>query len=103
MMKIIIDTEAVLLFASGFREIKADLHYEMMRISQLIMSLEGEWKGDAQKAFFKNFVYAIKQYEELEKICDELAEILDISANLYAKIDNEIKLKIQNSEEELLW
>lgn len=66
----------------------------MKQIEQFVYSMEGEWQGDAQRAFAGKILYIKEQFQPLFRFLQELTELLKIQAELYEEQEDNIRKKL---------
>ena len=72
-----------------------ELRNQMEQIEMLILSLNGDWQGDAERAFAGRILYVKNQFDHIFQFFDDYAELLKKLAAEYEESDKEISSKIQ--------
>ena len=72
-----------------------ELRNQMEQIEMLILSLNGDWQGDAERAFAGRILYVKNQFDHIYQFFDDYAELLKKLAAEYEENDKEISSKIQ--------
>ena len=73
--------------------LKTDLMRTMEEIEILILSVNGAWQGDAERAFAEKILYVKRQFAEIASFFDDYAALLKGIAYDYERVDNELASK----------
>lgn len=95
-MKIMVDADRMHSIASDIRTTTDTLRYNMDSIERLVYSMDGEWKGDAERAFASKIVYVRNEFREVERFFVEYASLLERFAEEYIRHEDEVTAKLRN-------
>ena len=82
--------------ANKMRKYKRDQENYMNKIRRIVNDLDGNWKGDAQKAFVAKFQSMESVYKQFGDVLEQYADLADKAANEMQTVDNNIKRQLQN-------
>ena len=94
-MKINIVPDKLQSNASEILFLKDELCSQMEQIESLILSLNGDWQGEAEKAFASRILYVKSQFSHISQFFEDYANLLKDFSVKYEENDNDISLKIQ--------
>lgn len=94
---IIITPDSLRQHASRVRGYRADHDSVISQLTNLINSLEGEWKGDAQQALYDEFHAMEPTFRAFSELLGRFAETMDIDANELEAKDQELATRTHNS------
>ena len=95
-MKILVDAERMQIVSTEMRTTIDTLRYNMNSMEVLVNSLNGEWQGDAEKAYASRMMYVRREFKEVEKFFEEFATFLSQFSEDYMRHEDELATKIQN-------
>lgn len=79
------------------RGLKNELTQTMEQIELLILSVDGAWQGDAEKAFAEKILYVKNQFSHIAAFFEEYATLLDQFSREYQRQESDIASKINLS------
>ena len=95
-MKITVDADRMHSAAAEIRTTVDTLRYNMDTMELLVNSLNGEWQGDAERAFASKIVYVRNEFKEVEQFFREYASLLERFAEEYIRHEDEVTAKVRN-------
>ena len=95
-MKITVDADRMHSMASEIRTTVDMLRYNMDTMEILVHSLNGDWQGDAERAFASKIVYVRREFKEVEQFFTEYASLLERFAEEYIRHEDEVAAKVRN-------
>ena len=96
-MDIQVNTNALADRSFRIRDLKNELNQTMEHIELLVLSVNGSWQGDAEKAFAEKILYVKHQFSHITAFFEEYAALLDSFAVNYDRQDGDIASKINLS------
>lgn len=78
------------------RKYKRDQENYMNKIRRIVNDLDGNWKGDAQKAFVSKFQSMESVYKQFGDVLEQYADLADKAANEMQTVDNNIKRQLRS-------
>ena len=93
-MNIQVDTSQLVEKSNEIRTLKADLLNTMEQIEILVLSVNGGWQGDAERAFSEKILYVKKQFANIATFFDDYAELLKAFAYTYEQQETDLSSKI---------
>jgi len=82
--------------ANKMRKYKRDQENYMNKIRRIVNDLDGNWKGDAQKAFVAKFQSMESVYKQFGDVLEQYADLADKAANEMQTVDNNIKRQLRS-------
>ncbi len=95
-MKIAVDTDRMRSACAGIRYLTETLHSNMDSIEYLVTEMNGDWQGDAARAYAGKIVYVRREFAEMERFFEEYATLLDRFVSEYQRQEEELTAKIRN-------
>lgn len=95
-MKITVDADRMLGISGEIRSTVDILRNNMDTMELLVNSLNGEWQGDAERAYASRLVYVRREFREVERFFEEYASLLGRFAEEYTRHEEELASKIRN-------
>ena len=95
-MKIAVDADRMHSMAGEIRTTVDALRYNMDTMEILVHSLNGEWQGDAERAFASKILYVRREFKEVENFFAEYASLLERFAEEYIRHEDEVAAKVRN-------
>lgn len=95
-MKILVDAERMKVISGEINTTVDTLRNNMDNIELLVNGLNGEWQGDAERAYASRLVYVRKEFKEVEKFFTEYATMLSRFSEEYLRHEDEVAAKIIN-------
>lgn len=95
-MKITVDADRMHSMAAEIRTTVDTLRYNMDTMEILVHSLNGEWQGDAERAFASKILYVRREFKEVEQFFREYASLLERFAEEYIRHEDEVAAKVRN-------
>ncbi len=96
-MLVSVETERLHLEKKEIVGLTEELKKQMQQIETLVLSVNGEWQGEAEAAFANKIIYVKNQFVKLTDFFEEYAKMLDQFATDYQKYDEDIASKIKLS------
>lgn len=93
-MNIQVDTSQLAEKSSEIKLLKSDLLNTMEQIEFLVLSVKGNWQGDAEKAFSEKILYVKQQFSHIANFFEDYAELLKKFAYTYEQQESELSSKI---------
>lgn len=93
-MIVSVDTQRLIAVKNEMLLVNNELKKQMQRMEMIVLSVDGEWKGDAEKAYESKLFYMKKQFMKLTEYFDEYAATLGNMADDYENYDTELSSKI---------
>lgn len=93
-MNIQVDTSQLVEKSNEIKTIRAELLNTMEQIEILILSVNGAWQGEAERAFSEKILYVKKQFANIAAFFDDYAELLKGFAYTYEQQETDISSKI---------
>lgn len=96
-MNIQVETTQLLDKSNDIRLVKDNLAEIMEQIEQLILSVEGDWQGDAERTFSSKIVFVKKQFSNILSFFESYSYLLVSFADSYEQIEDTISSKINQA------
>lgn len=93
-MNIQVVTSQLVEKSNEIKTLKADLMNTMEQIEMLVLSVNGGWQGDAERAFSEKILYVKKQFANIATFFDDYAELLKGFAYTYEQQETDLSSKI---------
>ncbi len=93
-MDIQVDTAQLAEKSYAIKGLKTELSKIMEEIEILVLSVNGSWQGDAERAFSEKILYVKKQFGEIAAFFDDYAELLKLFAYTYEQQETDFSSKI---------
>lgn len=93
-MDIFVEPNKLMQRSNDIRLYRSEIEKIMNDIELLVLSLNGNWQGDAERACSSKIVYIKKEYAEMLAFFNDYANLLDNCSVGYEQYDAEIKSKI---------
>lgn len=93
-MNIQVDTSQLNQKSNEIRSLKIDLLNTMDQIELLVLSVNGGWQGDAERAFSEKILYVKKQFASIATFFDDYSELLKNFAYTYEQQESDLSSKI---------
>ncbi len=93
-MNIQVDTSQLVERSSEINALRTELSNIMEQIEILILSVNGGWQGDAERAFSEKILYVKKQFANIANFFEEYAGLLKSFAYTYEQQESDISSKI---------
>lgn len=84
------DTEKMLEKYGEMLSITRQLQNNMNHIEKLVLELNGEWQGQAEKLFAEKIVFVNNRYQRITLFLEEYAEQLKKHAKIYETHEEEL-------------
>lgn len=95
-MKITVDTDRMRIIGGEIRNVTAGLRNNMDAMELLVNSMNGEWQGDAERAYAGRLIYVRREFKEIEHFFEEYASLLSRFADEYRSYEDQLAGKIRN-------
>lgn len=89
-MNIQVDTSQLVEKSNEIKTMRAELLNTMEQIEILILSVNGAWQGDAERAFSEKILYVKKQFANIAAFFDDYAELLKGFAYTYEQQETDL-------------
>lgn len=93
-MNIQVDTSQLVEKSNEIKALKAELLNTMEQIEIIVLSVNGGWQGDAERAFSEKILYVKKQFASIATFFDDYAELLKGFAYTYEQQETDLSSKI---------
>lgn len=93
-MNIQVDTSKLVDKSNEIKSLKTELVNTMEQIEILVLSANGGWQGDAERAFSEKILYVKKQFANIATFFDDYAELLKSFAYTYEQQETDLSSKI---------
>jgi len=93
-MNIQVDTSQLNQKSNEIRSLKIDLLNTMDQIELLVLSVNGGWQGDSERAFSEKILYVKKQFASIATFFDDYSELLKNFAYTYEQQESDLSSKI---------
>lgn len=93
-MNIQVDTSQLVEKSNEIKTIRAELLNTMEQIEILVLSVNGDWQGDAERAFSEKILYVKKQFANIAAFFDDYAELLKGFAYTYEQQETDLSSKL---------
>ena len=93
-MNIQVETSRLIERSNEIRTLKAELLNTMEQIELLVLSANGSWQGDAERAFSEKIIYVKKQFANIATFFEDYAELLKGFAYTYEQQETDLSSKI---------
>lgn len=77
------------------RYLCGELENVMNEIESFVLSLNGPWQGDAERAYSGKIIYVKKEYSKIMKFFDDYAGVIFNCGEEYEQYDSELSSKIK--------
>lgn len=96
-MNIQVETTQLLDKSNDIRLVKDNLAEIMEQIEQLILSVEGDWQGDAERTFSSKIVFVKKQFSNILSFFESYSYLLVSFADSYEQLEDDISFRINQA------
>ncbi len=93
-MDIFVEPNKLMQRSNDIRLIRSEIEKIMTNIELLVVSLNGNWQGDAERACSGKIIYIKKEYAEMLAFLNDYANLLDNCSIGYEQYDAELESKI---------
>lgn len=93
-MNIQVDTSRLIEKSNEIKTLKIDLLNTMEQIETLVLSVNGSWQGDAERAFSEKILFVKKQFTNIATFFDDYSELLKGFAYTYEQQETDLSSKI---------
>lgn len=93
-MNIQVDTSRLIEKSNEIKMLKIDLLNTMEQIEALVLSVNGSWQGDAERAFSEKILFVKKQFANIATFFDDYSELLKGFAYIYEQQETDLSSKI---------
>lgn len=93
-MQIHADTSQLAEKSGEIQTLTADLRHTMEQTEALVLSLNGPWQGDAERAFSERILYVKRQFDNIATFFDDYAALLKSFAQAYEQQEADLSSKI---------
>lgn len=87
-MKVIIDTRQIQAKANEIRLLNNELQKTMEEIESLILSVNGSWQGDAEKAFASRIIFVKREFSNIAAFLNDYSNLLQGFSDGYDEYDD---------------
>ena len=95
-MRITVDADRMHSMAGQIRTTVDMLRYNMDTMEMLVYSMNGEWQGNAERAYASKIVYVRNEFKAVEQFFTEYASLLERFAEEYIRHEDELTAKLRN-------
>lgn len=93
-MKICTDPIEMRNKSNDIRSVRVDLQNIMDQIELLVLSVNGQWQGDAERAFASRILFVKKEFQNIASFYEDYAALLESFADQYDEYDRSLAAKI---------
>lgn len=93
-MRINVDTLQLQQKSNEIRVLRNELEKTMEEIERLVVSLNGNWQGEAERAYASQIIYVKKQFSNIAVFFDDYATTLEGFAVGYDTLESQLSSKI---------
>lgn len=93
-MNIQVDTSKLAEKSSEIRFLTTELQKTMEEIEILVLSVNGAWQGNSEKAFSEKILYVKKQFSHIADFFADYADLLKGFAHTYEQQEADLSSKI---------
>lgn len=93
-MDIFVDPVALRAKSDDIRIVNGDLRVLMENIEILVLSVNGSWQGDAEKAYAEKILFIKNQFEPIAMFFDDYSDLLKKFADEYESQESDMASKI---------
>lgn len=93
-MQIQVDTRRLADKSNDIKLVKNELLSVMEQIEILVLSVNGSWQGDAERAFAEKILYVKQQFSHITAFFEEYSDLLKDFAYKYDQQEAELSSKI---------
>lgn len=94
-MTVQVDTTQLKQKSNEIKILRNELQNCMNQIEMLVLSMDGGWQGDAEKAYASRILYLKKEFSVILTFFDDYASLLNSFAVQYEEHDRSLSAKIQ--------
>lgn len=94
LMDIRVDPAQLIEKSDGIRAVNDSLRDVMRETELLVLSLNGSWQGDAERAYSEKIIYVKNQFLPISAFFEEYAELLKTFALGYRQRESDLTAKI---------
>ena len=93
-MKIYADPIQMQNRSNSIRTVRAALENNMEQIESLVISINGSWQGDAERAYASRILFVKKEFSGIMTFLDDYATLLEAFSVQYDEFDSNLAAKI---------
>ncbi len=93
-MRICVDVAGIKDMKNDIQKISDDLRTYMEQVENVVLSIDGEWQGEAEKAYVARIVYVKSQFSTVIEFLEQYIKLLDDFSDQYEEHDKELAAKI---------
>lgn len=80
--------------SNEIKTVTSELTRVMDDIEFLVLSLNGNWQGDAERAFAEKIIFVKKHFSDIATFFNDYSDLLDKFANVYEQQESDLSSKI---------
>ena len=80
--------------SNEIKTVTSELTRVMDNIEFLVLSLNGNWQGDAERAFAEKIIFVKKHFSDIATFFNDYSDLLDKFANVYEQQESDLSSKI---------
>ena len=93
-MKIYVDPLQMRSRSNVIKTIQGTLQNNMENIESLVISMNGSWQGDSERAYASKILFVKKEFSGIMTFLEEYASLLESFADQYDAFDSDLATKI---------
>ncbi len=93
-MELYVDEEMLKQRLAEMRMVKDELKLVLNKIESAVLSTNGAWQGDAEKAYENKFILVKEQYESVIQFIENYTDMIEEFTDSYIEFENQLKQKI---------
>ena len=95
-MRLVTDPDRMYAAGAGIRQLTDILHTNMDSIENLVRLLQGDWQGDAARAYVSKIVHVRQEFQAMEQFFQEYAMVLMQISGEHQRLEDELAAMIRN-------
>lgn len=95
-MKLVTDPDRMYAAGAGIRQLTDILHTNMDSIEYLVRMLDGDWQGDAARAYASKIVHVRREFQAMEQFFQEYSMVLMQIVGEHQRLEDELAAMIRN-------
>lgn len=80
--------------SNDIRTVSSELQNIMGQIETLVLSVNGQWQGDAERAYASRILFVKKEFSHIMSFFEDYSSLLELFADEYDEFDTSLASKI---------
>lgn len=80
--------------SNAIRTLEAELQNNMENIESLVLSVNGTWQGNSERAYASRILFVKKEFSRIMTFFEDYASLLESFADQYDEFDSGLATKI---------